>query len=247
MYKQFVLITSFLFSLLLGRAEATVYQDFWWNPSMSGMGWNVSQQNNTVVMAWFNYGEDGKASFLTLSGELDSNKVKGMLYRSTGMPPQSSYSPAIVNTQPVGTAELEFNASNSAVFTYKYDGRSGRIVLERFTFSVPNMTGRYSGAFSETFTCGSSLREEGPLNIRIFHNPGSGSLNLIAEGCELKGAYIPTGGTGRIVGKMSCDGKSNEDFEAYEINKTNFSLSMRFRTAYGACTSIGTISGIKLD
>jgi serine protease Do len=54
-------------------------------------------------------------------------------------------------------------------------------------------------------------------------------------------------GTGRIVGKMSCDGKSNEDFEAYEINKTNFSLSMRFRTAYGACTSSGTISDIHLD
>jgi hypothetical protein len=207
MFKRFLLMTSFLFSLLMGRAEATVYQDFWWNPSMSGMGWNVSQQNNTVVMAWFNYDQDGKASFLTLSGDLDSNKVKGMLYRSTGMPPQSNYNPAIVNTQPLGTAELEFNASNSAVFTYNYDGRSGRIVLERFTFSVPNMTGRYSGAFSETFTCGSSLREEGPLNIRIFHNPGTGSLNLIAEGCELKGTYIATGGTGRIIGKMSCDGK----------------------------------------
>ena len=247
MLKRILLMTSFLFSLLLGRAEATVYQDFWWNPAMSGMGWNVSQQNNTVVMAWFHYDEDGKASFLTLTGALDSTKVKGMLYRSTGMPPQSTYNPAVTKTTPVGTAELEFTTSNSAVFTYNYDGKSGRIDLERFSFSTPNVTGRYTGAFSETFTCGSSLREQGPFNIQIFHNPGNGSLNFVAEGCELKGAYIPTGGTGRIVGKMSCDGKSNEDFEAYAINKTNFSLSMRFRTAYGSCTSSGTISAIKLD
>lgn len=247
MLKRLALVISMLLGLLMGRAEATVYQDFWWNPSMSGMGWNFSQQNSTVVMAWFHYGDDGKASFLTLSGELQSNKLKGNLYRSTGTPPQANYNPANVNTAPVGTAEVEFTASNAAVFTYSYDGRSGRIDLERFTFSTPNLTGRYSGAFRETFTCGSSVREEGPLNFQIFHNPGTGTFNLIADGCVVKGAYISTGGTGRIVGPMSCDGKTNEQFEAEEINQTSFSLSMRFRTIYGSCSSSGAISAIKLN
>lgn len=64
MLKRFVITAHLLLSLLTGQSHAADYQDFWWNPSMSGMGWNISQQNNTIFMAWFNYAADSKATSL---------------------------------------------------------------------------------------------------------------------------------------------------------------------------------------
>lgn len=107
MLKRFVITSHLLLCLLTGQSHAADYQDFSWNPSMSGMGWNISQQNNTVFMAWFNYAADGKASFLTFSGDLNAaNKVQGNLNRTTGTPPQPNYNPASISTVPVGTASL---------------------------------------------------------------------------------------------------------------------------------------------
>lgn len=247
MQKRIFITICFFLGLLMGNSHAADYQDFWWNPAMSGMGWNIGQQNNTVVMAWYHYGVDGKSTFLVMAGNLNGNKVEGTLNRTSGQPPQANYNPANVIQVAVGTASLEFTSSNSAVFTYNYDGRSGSINLERFTFSISNLTGVYSGAFREIFSCGENTLEAGPVSFQILHNPSTGSFNLSTEACSVKGAHGPTGRLGQMLGTISCDGNAPDGFEATEISTTGFSLSMRFRTVNGACSSNGILSAIKLN
>lgn len=102
--KTFIAVVLCLVS---GLSHAALnYQDWWWNPAQSGMGLNVGQQNDTIFVAWFNYGEDTKASFLTMGGVLSGNTLNATLYRGTGPVPGANYNSGLVKQTAVGTATL---------------------------------------------------------------------------------------------------------------------------------------------
>jgi hypothetical protein len=143
MQKTMKVIQSLLTCLLLligGLANATNnYQDWWWNPAQSGMGLNIGQQNDTIFVAWFNYGDDTKASFLTMGGVLSGNTLTGPLLRNTGPVPGPNYNPSLVKQTAVGTATITFNSNNDATLTYSYDNKGGTMALQRFSFASPNL------------------------------------------------------------------------------------------------------------
>ena len=61
------------------------YQDWWWDAAQSGMGFNIGQQGSTVFVMWFLYGDDGKGTFLQLSGAMsDDGFLQGTLYQFLG-------------------------------------------------------------------------------------------------------------------------------------------------------------------
>ncbi len=120
------------------------YQDWWWNPAQGGMGLNVGQQDSTVFVAWFIYGDDGKASFLTLGGTLNGNTLTGPLFRGTGPAPGPNYDPSKVQQTAVGTATLTFNSNTDASLNYSYDNKSGSLSLQRFSFANPNFNQTWS-------------------------------------------------------------------------------------------------------
>ncbi len=130
-----------------GTAQATDdYQDWWWNSSQSGMGFNIGHQGDTVFVAWFLYDAAGSASFLTMAGSLANGQASGTLYRNTGPLPGPGYDPAAVNSVAVGTASVSFNSSNSGTFSYDYDGRSGSIGIQRFSFGPQSFDGNWEFA-----------------------------------------------------------------------------------------------------
>ena len=97
-----------LLAILATTAGATTnYQDWWWNPALSGMGWNIGQQDNTITVAWYLYDSTENPTFLTLAGPLVGNAVEGTLFESFGPPPGPGYNPADVERIDVGTAQLE--------------------------------------------------------------------------------------------------------------------------------------------
>lgn len=120
------------------------YQDWWWNPAQGGMGLNVGQQDSTLFVAWFIYGDDGKASFLTLGGMLNGNTLTGPLYRGTGPAPGPNYDTSKVQQTAVGTATLTFNSNTDASLNYSYDNKSGSLSLQRFSFANPNFNQTWS-------------------------------------------------------------------------------------------------------
>jgi len=46
------MLTSTCLALFSAMSHAGNYQDWWWDPQQSGMGFNVGHQGNTVVVAW---------------------------------------------------------------------------------------------------------------------------------------------------------------------------------------------------
>jgi hypothetical protein len=134
-------------SLMLAAASPVVsavdYQDIWWDPNQSGMGYFVGQQDDQLGIGWFHYGSDGKAAYLLLSGKLSNGVVDGQLERSSGPAPGSGYNAAQVVREKVGTATLRFNDANSATLSYSYDNRSGTMNLSRMTFNSPWLSGSW--------------------------------------------------------------------------------------------------------
>jgi hypothetical protein len=140
-------------------AQAINYQDWWWNPSQSGMGVSIAQQANTVVAAWYLYGDDGKAAFLYMAGPLNGGAVggtvEGTLYRMTGMPPGPSFNPASVVATAVGSASINFTSDTTAVLAYSYDNgsRAGTLNLQRWSFAPLVADGTYQLLMRRVDSC----------------------------------------------------------------------------------------------
>jgi hypothetical protein len=150
----------------------TNYQDWWWNPALSGMGWNIGQQDNTITVAWYLYDSTENPSFLTLAGPLVDKAVEGTLFRSFGPLPGPGYDPLDVTRTPAGTARLAFQSSDQAAFTYDYDNASGTIALERYTYDLEDFSGDWVyAAAGEISDC------TDPSNNKAYTNTGRLSIS----------------------------------------------------------------------
>ena len=110
------------------------YQDWWWNPAQSGMGVNVGQQHDTLVVAWYHFDTDGTGTYLMLSGKVQNGRLEGDLIRTKGPVPGAGFNPAEVRRSVVGTASMVFSSVNEAVLNYQFDNKSGSIQLTRYLF-----------------------------------------------------------------------------------------------------------------
>ena len=141
--KFWPMLTSTCMALFSALSHAGDYQDWWWDPQQSGMGFNVGHQGNTVVLAWYNYSEDGKASYLTMAGPLNGSVLKAGLYRGTGPAPGPAYSASQVKQILVGEATITFESGALAQFSYSFDGKAGAIALQRFNYATTDITGAW--------------------------------------------------------------------------------------------------------
>ena len=144
--KGKVLSTAFaLFLALTGFSAhaATDYQDWWWNPALSGMGVNIGQQDTVLVVAWYHFSDDTRPTYLMLSGKLNGNRLSGDLYRTTGPAPGPNYDPAAVSSTAVGTASIVFASPTSATLDYDFDGKTYSMSLQRYTYNAIPTTGQW--------------------------------------------------------------------------------------------------------
>ena len=163
--KTIQALLACVFFLASGISHAANnYQDWWWNPAQSGMGLNVGQQNDTLFVAWFNYGDDTKASFLTMGGVLSGNTLTGPLLRNTGPVPGPNYNPALVKQTAVGTATITFNSNNDATLTYSFDNKGGSMPLQRFSFANPNLMQTFN-VISNYYGCDSASPGQNEMRI----------------------------------------------------------------------------------
>ena len=179
------LIAAMLCCLALAgnSIAADNYQDWWWNPSMDGMGWNIGHQGNVLAVSWYHYDAQGNATYLLLAGALSGNTLTGDLSRSTGPLPGPSYDPASVGRTTVGTATLTFNSRDSATFDYAYDGLSGTIQLQRFSFSDADFSGSWHFANFVTATGCMSASNNGSERE-------TGSLTFTHSGSTLTPSFV---------------------------------------------------------
>jgi hypothetical protein len=219
------------------------YQDWWWDAAQSGMGFNIGQQGSTVFVMWFLYGDDGKGTFLQLSGAMsDDGFLQGTLYQSTGPVPGPAYNAANVRNTAVGTGSIRFNSEHDAVFTYSYGGKTGSINLQRFTFKYLDITGtRIFAAAGQTSSCSNSANNGGFLASGIFHLTQNGGSNYTLTSVEDEGytcsrnlSLTQSGITLRGSGQFSCSDGSAGNITVSSIRKIDEVLVVEYRSKYTA-------------
>jgi len=253
---RYLSLLLFIFTGSFSHA-ANNYQDWWWNPAQSGMGLNVGQQNESIFVAWFNYGDDTKASFLTMGGILNGNTLTGTLYRNTGPAPGPNYNPAQVKQTAVGTATLTFNSNTDAALTYSYDNKSGSMALQRFSFANPNLNQTWTviDTFTNTDCTNSNMNGSLTKAQTIKSQTGTGSnftftINDLdgANMCIAAMSFQPAGSRGTATGTAACEGgfgaKITFDDLSIQADYLNFSYTVTGMNSDRTCIQKGTMAGV---
>ncbi len=123
-------------------AQATNYQDIWWNSpagSESGWGVNFTHQGESIFATWFTYNANGSPMWLSASIRKSAPGVySGTLMRTSGTP--FNVVPFVsrnVGFAEVGNLSVRFTDGNAAQFTYTLDGITQSKSIVRQSFSAP--------------------------------------------------------------------------------------------------------------
>ena len=125
----------------LNDGALALTSDLWWKPDESGWGLTITHRASTqTFVAWFTYDEAGNPVWRVIPGGSWSDRsFSGDLYETTG-PAYfgASFDPAAVNVRKVGTAQIEFDSEERALFSYQLTaGNSGSKRIERQRFGPP--------------------------------------------------------------------------------------------------------------
>ncbi len=256
MFRQFAVVLLMVFASGSGWARSN-YQDWWWDPAQSGMGWNVAQQGDVVAVAWFHYDAAGNASFLTLAGSLEGESLTGDLIRSSGPLPGPGFNPASVTSTPVGSATLQFTSSNSAVFTYNFDGISGTVNLQRFTFSEDSFAGTFAYSLTGTLSNCTNPDDNGAYGesglITASRSNDVLTLTLAADGdnslCTFTTTLSTEGSLHQGDGTYSCEDNQGGTIELRDIRSMEDHLSMGFTAIDSGisdtCVATGRLTAVR--
>ena len=129
---------------VFGAVNALVqYDKLWWNSTQNGMGIFISEQSfvatdgskkQIVFGAWFHYGPDGKATWLTFTGNplvkdvLGRDTTVAQLIRTTGSKPLG-YDKEQLAVSVAGNVTITFNSDREMTFAYNFDDQVGAINL----------------------------------------------------------------------------------------------------------------------
>ncbi|MCU0928799.1 MAG: hypothetical protein MUE62_06305 [Burkholderiaceae bacterium] len=250
-----------LVAILPTTAFATKdYTDWWWNPSLNGMGFNIGQQEGLMFLMWYLYGDDGKATFLQLAGPMSGDKLEGNLYRSSGPPPGPGYNPGNFSVTKVGTASVQFAGDNSAVFAYNYEGKSGTITIQRYSYGLLKLDGLWLFTTTGISTSCQSPGDNGSVLT-------AGVLTVSAEGnmYEMQLQYgddvdttsecrfsLPLERAGALAsgsGTYTCNTGRAGNVEVKALRRIDDVIMFEYvlrDTVGDSCVTTGTLSGPKL-
>jgi hypothetical protein len=229
--------------------------DLWWNPSESGWGVNVVQQEDILFLTLFVYGQSGQADWYVGSDVRYSGTSGGALtftgpwYVTTGPYFGGAFTANSGTVRPVGTATFTLTGTDSARFTYSVDGVSVTKDLTRQTFKLNNLDGAYIGARAGVYSSCVAPADNGyydePRTISITHTGGVVSM-FVAGGdtCTFTGPYRQAGRMGNFAGNFSCNTSPPGTFAATQVETGTNAISMHIEMLSN-CRYVGRIGGLR--
>lgn len=121
-----------------GPVQALPESGWWWNPSESGRGFSIDIQGNSLFMAGYLYDSDGRSTWLSSGGALQSSTTyQGSLqgYRN-GQTLSGTYQAATPTSPSPGNISLQFSDDTHGTLTWP----GGSIPIERFMFGSGSST-----------------------------------------------------------------------------------------------------------
>jgi len=244
-------------SLSSRPAEVT---DLWWNPSESGWGVNLMQQQDVIFATFFVYGADRQAHWYVASNmratsmATDGGSFSGALYETTGPAFASSFpafDPSRVTTRQAGTATFDYQRPGRGTLTYTVDGVTVVKQVVRQTWTANDPSGRYEMTLVEQgngclpgpggFNLGDTLVTTAGSTVSL-----STGLDNTGASCTYSGEYSQAGRTGSITGTYSC-GNQSGPFTMTEVSVGTHGFLARINRTENGCNLTGQIGGARLD
>jgi hypothetical protein len=249
-FKTLILLAAVGASL---PSFATRYQDIWWNPNLSGQGFSIAQQGETVIATWYSYDVNGNSAWYLMSGNLVNNVLSGDLTEYTGPKLGSLFDPSKVAGTKVGTATLTFTGLSKGTFRWTLYGTSGDMNIERFTFSPLVYAGVYytqvvggsdctDATRSYAVSTTSEVTYDG-TTIRIADKMEGGAL------CTFTGGVTGEGSIMRAIGTYTCNTASESGTWASSIRfipsgtQTVMSRTDNLTRTRNLCPAVQTVAG----
>jgi hypothetical protein len=247
-----ILSAAISFAASSNLYAVTNYQDWWWNPTLTGAALNIGQEEDVLAVAWYTFDANGYATWYTFAGKLAGNTLTSDIY-STEL---------AINDSPVtgrvGTATLVFTNENTATLTYNLLGQSGSFPLNRFTFAVPSINGQWGYILKDTATGCTNPQENGvaldagTAIIALTNNRISATLSSASDGskCNVDTSFTQTGSIANGQGTIACDNgiSGNVSFTNLRVLEGFLSVDLSAQALAGeTCTDKISISAVKLQ
>jgi hypothetical protein len=186
-------------------ASAVDYTDIWWNPFESGWGVNFVQSNNFIFATFFVYGPGGQPTWYTGQMTRGTGDVwAGPLYATTGTYFGSPWNGAASTALQVGTATFVASSATAGTLTYNVNAVAVTKQIQRQTLTAIPLGGRYSGAYSSTFSGCANAANNGTVtyfaNLTVTQTQG-GALTLTFDSsapAAFSGPFVQEGTLTRI-------------------------------------------------
>lgn len=230
-------------------ASATTYQDWWYNPSLSGMGLNVGQQGQNIFVSWYLYDPTEDPSFLIFYGDLQGNTLTAPLRRFYG-PEPDVYDETLWRGEIVGVATITFSGPSTATLDYEYDGKQGSYPIVRYTFYPINLSGVYFGGSILTITnCGEQNGDVAYPNVYTIAHVGNSLVVQEggSDGCVYQGEVQQQGTHFSGSGTFSCAGSGESGtWSLVDVVTTDSSFAgqLSAQNNFG-CLVNGRVGGIR--
>jgi hypothetical protein len=243
---------------------STDYTDLWYvGESESGWGINFIQQAEIIFATMFVYGQDNTPRWYVASGLSSSGgsaTFSGQLFRTTGPYFGGAWTANAVSTA-VGNMSVTFTSPTTATLSYSVDGVNVTKNIQRQTWRVNNVAGKYVGGILAIGTnCGGGVAP-GPiamfdqLQVNQAGNALSVRIDFVNERgflsfCTMNGTMTTQGKLGTLSGgQFSCTfgGQQGNQgtFNLTAIDVTNNGLSANFTGQDQFCTYNGRFGGLR--
>jgi len=238
------------------HSKTTDESDLWWDPTESGWGIQIVQQNNTIFATMFVYGPDGQPTWYSATLLYQGTNTftwSGALYKTTG--PwfgTAPFDPAAVTRTPVGTMTFA-SVTDLRMGTLTYTVAGVQIVkqIQRQLLVYENFNGTYSGVMSQSgtgATCNVSANTNAtPATVQINQNTTAMTIVTQSAGntCTFPGAYSQAGHFGELVGNYVCTNGDSGNFLIFEMAVSSYDIRARTRLiGQTGCTIKGYIVGL---
>ena len=246
----------------------TDYSDLWWNPSESGWGMNITQQQEVLFIILYVYGTDNKPTWyvgsnvsLTGTNANGDSTFSGPLYSTTGPAFNAPFNPGSFSATAVGTITFTGLADGSSTLSYTVNGALVSKSVVRQTWRISTVTGSYTGAFNSvnsgcktpsdnhaensSIVATVTITENTFTMIATFGNESTGGG---AQQCTFSGPYSQVGRMGQTAGTYTCTGTQPDlgIFSLTEIQVSPQSLSAKISgRSREDCFFNGQIGGMR--
>lgn len=246
-----ILSAAISFAASFNLYAVTNYQDWWWNPDLTGAALNVGQEEDVLAVAWYTFDANGYATWYTFAGKLVGNTLTSDIYNTELAIDDSPV------TWSVGSATLVFTNENTATLTYNLLGESGSFPLNRFTFAVPSINGAWGYVLKDTATGCTNPQENGVAldagnaTISLTNNRLSATLFSAVTGstCAVDTSFNQTGSIANGQGTINCDNgiSGNVSFANARVLDGFLTVDLSAQALAGeTCSDIIKISAVKL-